>query len=193
LFAACILGATFVAQADDADTATQEIEDVEVIEEISPADLGATGSGPGPSGILDFFGRLHHGVVHLPIAWLFLVVLMDLATFFMGRKEFETPGFYVLGATLLSFLPAVVTGLVRQEFLGAGPDLWVIVGQHRVLVFVTFALTSIAFLFRWMFRDRLDGTVRGAYLALIVAAGVLVMVAGHWGGKIVYGPDYLPF
>mgnify|MGYP001037340239 CR=1 FL=1 len=105
----------------------------------------------------------------------------------------EEIGLWALGLTVLSFVPGLVTGLLRADHVSQSPDLAVLVGQHQAMIFITFGLAALAFGVRWMNRDRLIGPVRGAYLTLVGLSAGLMLVAGHWGGRIVFGPDFLGF
>jgi uncharacterized membrane protein len=64
---------------------------------------------------------------------------------------------------------------------------------HETVVFVMAGLATTALLLRLWRRNRLAGAWRASYLGLVSAATVLVLVAGHFGAKMVFGPDYLPF
>ena len=146
-----------------------------------------------PGGWQDVVGRFHNAVVHVPIGWLLMVLLLDALAFALGRKELEAAGLWALGGALLSFVPAIATGLLRQGFVSQAPDVRALVETHETLIFVTAGVASMAFLWRLAFRRDLVGAKKGAYLALIGVAAVLVAVAGHWGGKVAWGADYLPF
>jgi uncharacterized membrane protein len=176
-----------VAQGVDQEPAAMEA-DIEIV------DAGdAESVGPGPNGLGDFVGRLHHGVVHLPIGWLVFILLLDIAAFGFRRSAAEEVGLWALALTVLSFIPGLVTGMLRADHVADTGDVAVLVGQHQAMIFITFGLTALAFGVRWMNRDRLTGPVRGAYLTLIGLAAGLMLVAGHWGGRIVFGPDFLGF
>lgn len=164
------------------------------VEEIEIVDAGDDApAGPGPADFWDFVGRLHHGVVHLPIGWLLLMVLLDIAAFGFNRRAAEDVGLWTLGLTVLSFVPGIVTGMLRAAHLRDAPEIAVLVGQHQAMIFITFGLAALAFGVRWLNRERLIGGMRGAYLTLIGLAAGLMLVAGHWGGRIVFGPDFLGF
>lgn len=161
------------------------------IEVIDEGDSEPVGSGP--QGLGDFLGRLHHAVVHLPIGWLVFVVMLDITGFGFRRRAAQELGLWALGLTLLAFVPAIVTGLLRAGHVSEGPEIQALVGQHQAMIFITFGLAVLAFGVRWMNRDHLDGVVRGTYLTLVCLAAGLMGVAGHWGGRIVFGPDFLGF
>lgn len=184
-----LMGGVLPAVAQGVDDKPAALEaDIEIV------DAGdAEPAGPGPTGLGDFIGRLHHGVVHLPIGWLLFIVLLDIAAFGFQRRAAEDVGLWALTLTVLSFIPGLVTGMLRSGHVADTGDIAVLVGQHQAMIFITFGLTVLAFGVRWMNRDHLTGSVRGAYLTLIGLAAGLMLVAGHWGGRIVFGPDFLNF
>lgn len=170
----------------------EEVDDADV--EVAPAGGPATTEGGAPrGGLLDVLGRLHVAVVHLPIGWVAMVVLLDLLAFGLRRRELEPAGLWALGATLLSFVPAIATGLLREDTVSQAPAVHALIETHETLVFVAAGLTAAAFAWRWACRRDLGGVRKGAYLALVAAAAALVVAAGHWGGKVAWGPEHLPF
>ena len=170
----------------------EEIEEIEEIEEVAPAVVGDAAAEP-QGGTWELVGRLHPSLVHFPIAWLLLLVLLDLFTFALRREALAPVGLGLLGLTALSFVPAVATGLLRGEVLEEQAALHDLVETHETLMLVTAGLVAAALVLRLARRDRLTGASRAVYLGLIVGAAALVAVGAHWGGKIVFGPGALPF
>jgi hypothetical protein len=50
-----------------------------------------------------------------------------------------------------------------------------------------------AFALRLWRRNSLEGRWRISYLVLLFAATGMVLLAADFGGRMVYGPDYLPW
>jgi uncharacterized membrane protein len=98
-----------------------------------------------------------------------------------------------LGGTLLSLLPTAATGLLRAAHMPSDVAVHSLLVTHRTLNFVVAALVLAAFALRLWRRTRLQGSWRIVYLALVFAATSLVLVAADFGGRMVYGPDYLPW
>ena len=172
---------------DDVD----DVEDVEAVE-VAPSPAAAAIDGK-RGGWQDVVGRFHNAVVHVPIGWLMMVLMLDVLAFAFRRKDLEVAGLWALGGTLVSFVPGILTGLLREDFVSQAPDVHALVDTHETLIFVTAGVAAAAFLWRLAFRRELVGARKGAYLALIAVAVVLVSIAGHWGGKVAWGVDYLPF
>lgn len=171
----------------------EEVEEIEEIEVVAPAPSPTAAAPDAPPGLLDIVGRLHAAVVHVPIGWLLMVLLVDLGALFLRREGWHEVGLLALVATVASFAPAIASGLLRAGQLPAGSPMAALVDVHRTLVFVTAGLTVGALAVRLGARNRLRGALRGLYFVLLVGAVVLVGAAGHWGGKMVYGENFLPF
>jgi len=160
----------------------KEVEEVEVIPD-------AEGSPAAPWGVV---GRFHVAVVHFPIAWVLLTLLLDLLAFGAGRRELADAGRWTLGLGVLSFGPAVATGLLREETMGLPEATHALVEVHETLVLAALAAATAAFLWRWRF-PTLQGHRRVIYLLLMAVACGLVAAGAHWGGKVTWGPEHLPF
>jgi uncharacterized membrane protein len=184
------VGSIALAQTPPAPAAADDIEEVDDVVEVKAAPAVATA---GPAGVSDLLGRLHPAVVHFPIAWLLLLLLLDLGAFVLRRDACERCGVVVLAVAVASCLPALASGLLREDHVGSAPGMADLVGVHEGLMFAVTGVAALALALRLARRNRLAGGWKAAYLALVAAAAVLVGVGGHWGGKLVYGKDFLPF
>lgn len=166
---------------------TEEIEELDSFEdfEIVEADLS-----PGPT---ELAGRMHPAMVHFPIGWITLVLLLDLLTFVFGRRELEPAGLWALVLGVLAFVPAVATGLLRAGYITVSAGIYHPVETHRNLAFLVLLICLAALAIRWKTRKSLTGVVQWVYLAMIAAAAGLIGFVGHLGGKMVYGENFLPF
>ncbi len=159
------------------------------------SDVGADSArtdGPTPSArteptVLEWIGRFHPLSVHFPIAFVFGAALLEAL-------------FVLRGGAGLLLRPAVLV-LARLGALCAPPvallGWWNASGSaesdelelHRWLGVASAALAIVV----WIAAERTaDGNRRWLRAALAVAAAVLG-AAGHYGGILVFGDDYLPF
>lgn len=182
-------------------------EDIEEIKEPTavPAAKGATGAAkpaeashgehhPGehhPSAA-EYFGRFHPALVHMPIGWFVLTLLLELLALALRRNDFSTAAFATHGLTLAAAVPAIASGLLLYSY---GPDGDADIERHRNLMFIMAGVAAVALGLRWWRRSRWEtgGAVRYAYLALTALAVLIMAYAGHLGGVIVHGEDYFPF
>ena len=176
--------------------AVEDVEEVEEVEEVVAVTGAATTAASSRwDAALQLVGRLHPLAVHFPIAWLVLLLLGEALA--LRRRAGEAAawpcsGLALLVLSVLSAVPAVVTGLIRAATLGAGADV-AAVTSHRNVALAAVTAAGVALVLRgWYRRAPLKG-VKGAYLVSLGAAVILVGVAGHLGGELVFGRDYLPF
>jgi uncharacterized membrane protein len=122
-----------------------------------------------------------------------MLAIVDTVALIFKREEWEKWGFYVLVGTVASFVPAIITGLMNASRQERTSEFVAFMPTHRNLIFVMAFLTVTALAIRAARRSRLDGASKWVYLGLVYAAVLMIAVAGDYGGKMVYGADYLPF
>lgn len=128
-----------------------------------------------------FFGRFHPLVVHLPIGLLLIVPFLE----FFGRSPHRA----ALRESVPTVLWLVVLSTVAATALGyllmtGEPDDSFLMERHlwSGLIFGALAIVTL------ILRLRSEGFF---YLASLAAAVVAVSAAGHYGGALVHGPNYL--
>jgi uncharacterized membrane protein len=165
-----------------------------VLEQIGDVQTVTPGEGEGkPTGFSDLVGRLHPALVHFPIAWLVGLAFIDFVGLVLGRETWQRPGLFVLAGTVLSLLPTAATGLMRAVHMPSDAAVHALLVTHRTLNFAVTGLVVAALSLRLLRQNRLRRWSRIAYLGLVFAATGLVLVAADFGGRMVYGPDYLPW
>jgi uncharacterized membrane protein len=187
VLAACVLALApeIAGRAADAAPTIEQLNDVQVV---SPAETGGK-----PSGLGDLIGRLHPALVHFPIACLVALAFVDFVGLVLRREAWRRAGMVVLIATAASLVPAAATGLLRAAYMPTDAAEHALLVTHRALNFTMAGLVVAALVLRAARRNQLQGAWRIAYLALVFVATGLVLVAADFGGRMVYGPDYLPF
>jgi uncharacterized membrane protein len=132
--------------------------------------------------LLALLGRFHPVLVHLPIGFLILGILM---IFYPGKKRIQ-----LMPAIKLSFfwgsmaaMFSLVTGLIL--FLKEGYT-FETVGSHLILgILTTIAALCLYFYFFQKNKD-IDGKVKVFSSCLLL----LLMVTGHKGGELTHGETY---
>lgn len=141
--------------------------------------------------LLVIVGRMHVMAVHFPVALLMLAALLELASLrgqWRGAAALVRP-FAGLGA--LSSIAAASLGLIHALDADYRGELLGYFEWHRALGLATVAGSVLAwYLIEKRRRDPTHKRVRAARI-VIVMLGILVGVAGHLGGALVFGPDYL--
>jgi len=127
--------------------------------------------------MLDFFGRFHPLIVHLPIG----ILLLNVILVFLSQREKYAAAKVVLPLTLLlgalSAVAACVTGLLLSQ---NGDYAAATLSYHKWLG-IAVAIFSLGIYF---FKQQ-ENQVAGVILA------VLLSVAGHFGGTLTHGENYL--
>ncbi|HOX44854.1 MAG TPA: hypothetical protein PK668_14740 [Myxococcota bacterium] len=190
--AACLLASARAAEPSAADgpagAPVEEVEDVEVVAAGAPAPAA-----PAEFGLAQVAGRLHPALVHLPIAWLLLWLLLDGLALGLGREGLRPCGLIVGCLAGLACVPAALSGWLRSvELLAAGASPAVL-PTHRALMWTTTGLTLALALTRFGFRRGFPRGLRWPFLLALAGAVGLMGYAAHLGGKMVFGADFLPF
>ena len=163
----------------------QEIQELKEISDVTPSRSGAGGA--------VLIGRLHPAVVHFPIGWVFLALLIEILSLVTKKPEFSSAGFFLQCLAALSFIPAATTGWLRASAMGTNPEFLALMVPHRNLNLAAGALFFLAVALRIAGRRGWGGHLRIVNLVLIAISTALMLFAGHLGGKMVFGTEYLPF
>lgn len=192
----------------DADDEVEEVEAVEPVEAVEAVQTQTAGAGsdaqsnaePGATATGWTFNKLlahmHPALVHMPIAWLLGWCACECLSLLWAHPWLATAGLPVGLATVLSFAPAVLSGLWRLDELAGGGKSGYDVGPaltHRNLLFVVWGLVVLAAgvrLGNWHARNRAS---RFAYVVLVCVACGIAAWSAHLGGNMVYGDDFLPY
>jgi len=162
-------------------------EEIQEIEEVPAVEV------PGRLSLADLAGRMHPAAVHFPIGWLVLLFGVEAVALLTGNAGWSRAGLVLLAATTASFIPAAITGLLRASALGNDPEFLETMALHRNLTLGAAAACAVALALRVIAGKDFRGTRRLTDLVLVAVGTFLVLVAGHLGGKMVFGEDYLPF
>jgi len=131
---------------------------------------------------LDFMGRLHPLIIHLPIGFILLALLLEFSK--SKFKEAEKVLKFIMLWVILSGLFSISTGYF--QYLQEG-YLWETIQAHFYLGLVTLLL-SIGF---YIFLQ--GGTILNRLPRLFFSLGLLlsIIITGHLGGNITHGEDHL--
>jgi uncharacterized membrane protein len=148
----------------------------------------AAGADSVPSRFQTFVGRLHPLTVHLPIGFLLLAVTLEGAALWrpLRRLRHAVPFVLVLGAA--SAVIAVVAGYLLATTGGYGGA--IVLWHERLGFGVAIAATSAVALWH-SHRLRPSKPLRVAYTSSLLACSALLIAAGHLGGTMARGPEFL--
>ena len=140
--------------------------------------------------LIEFFGRFHPLLVHLPIGILFLAFIFEFASYFSKFKKLRQaiqPSLFV-GA--LFSIAAVLSGLILSNEGGYDDRLLIL---HRNTGIATAIFTTLLYFLRksavTYFQDR--GKRKVVRIFLFIPLVGLLSLTGHLGGSITHGEGYL--
>ncbi len=131
--------------------------------------------------LLAWAGRFHPMLVHLPIGGLAVLLCLEAMHVFRLRQQDAAHRGLAIGFVALSALAAATTGWLLYSADGWGGML---AERHRALGIAFAAVACLAWL-AW-----LVGYAR-TFGGFLVAAALCLGPAGHYGGMLTHGPNYL--
>jgi uncharacterized membrane protein len=141
-----------------------------------------------PSRLHLFVGRLHPLVVHLPIGFLILAALLEGLS---RTRSLRRLGPAVPVALVLGSAGAMLAVLAGTLLAGGGAYDGPTVSWHRLLGIGVAAGAVLTTALWYAGRVHRRAWVRGAYSASLLLTLSLLLAAGHLGGTLTRGPDYL--
>lgn len=132
---------------------------------------------------LQFLGRFHPALLHLPIGLIVLVPVLEIAG--ARRAALREAADFVLRAALALALPTLALGYMLAY---GGGDISATVTRH---MWGAIALCIGLMLCVLVRREWTVGGQRSVYPALLTATLLILVWTGHEGGSITHGSDYL--
>lgn len=136
-----------------------------------------------------FLGRFHPVTLHFPIGFLVLVFLLEIYAFVRPSQELRriVQGILILGA--LGAVSVAAFGFILAQEGGYDPTTltW---HQYLGLAVAVLAVVSAVMHHRG-FRDGATAFHRWRYRGVLSVAVVCLMAAGHQGGNLTHGSQYL--
>lgn len=140
----------------------------------------------GSDALLLFFGRFHPLILHLPIGALFALFVMELIQWIRPKHQLGKACEILLWVSLLSAVPTVLAGLL----LASGGDYEEeLLGRHQWLGMATTALCAWLLVLRYWAGDK--PKFFWMYRPLLFINVILLTLAGHYGGSLTHGANYL--
>ena len=128
----------------------------------------------------------HPMFVHFPIALYLLGVLLTLGYVWRRAPEFERFAYWAFVLSWIGAAVAALAGLVDLGGLAPDDARRDSINQHITSGVALLIINGLVVYFRFRWPDVLTGSRRWAYLALVAAGVVVVVLTGWLGGKLVY-------
>ena len=142
-----------------------------------------------PSNVVLFIGRFHPLLVHLPIGFLIAAFLVEGVARFTPFKGAGQAVPFLLGFGALGAAVAAIAGSFLA--LGGGYDEELIFWHQRLGITVAVLATLALAFYLLMVRGRARLLFERLYGVLLVGTVGVLGVAGHLGGSLTHGGDYL--
>lgn len=135
-----------------------------------------------------FLGRFHPLVLHLPIGFLALAFIMECMSRFRRFHQYRAPVGFVLAVGAASALATTVLGLMLAEGGGYDED---VLSSHQWTGIGVCVFSIMALAFRRLSQKRTSLSADRLYIGTMTAMVITIAVAGHYGGSLTHGSDYL--
>ncbi len=133
-----------------------------------------------------FLGRFHPLVVHLPIGFLFLAVIMEFLAFYF-KDKFTGLDKAISIAWLCGGIAALFSAIIGYLLsTGGGYDEQTLFWHKWLGVLLT-----MLSLFAWAVKSGFIKLPKTTFSILIILVVVTISVTGHLGGNLTHGGDYL--
>lgn len=150
----------------------------------------ADGSVHGIDRLARFAGRFHPVVVHFPIALLLAGLAAEACYIVSHRAWFSSAARFSILTGAVGAVIAALLGWANAAFTQYSGKTAHTLTWHRWLGIGTVLVAVAAAALSETSRRKPAIGLRRLYLAVLIAAALLVGVTGHFGGTLVFGPDY---
>jgi uncharacterized membrane protein len=152
---------------------------------------------PGLKRLLERFPELrrhpHPAISHFPIVFMLSASFFSFLYVVTGHKSFDDTAFYMLGAGLVTMIPAVVSGLFTH-WLNFPGGIQRTVKLEIGLSLAVMTIGGITFVWHWLSPQVLTnlGGSNLLYFILVLALAPLVTANGYFGGMVTFPLDEEP-
>jgi uncharacterized membrane protein len=133
-----------------------------------------------------FFGRFHPLILHLPIGFLVIAFTLEIMSRFPRFRSYKAAvGFVLASGAVLSVIAAVL-GLMLAQAGDYSPDLLPV---HKWSGIAVAVLACASFILHRISLSK--PVIDKFYLSALSLTMLLLAIAGHYGGSLTHGSDYL--
>jgi uncharacterized membrane protein len=138
--------------------------------------------------ILIFFGRFHSLVVHLPLGFLVLAILLELIIRFRNQHQFRPLVKFIWLLSTISGLLSVLMGLALAA--GGGYD-EVTLDRHKFSGIALVIISAACYVLSSSRIPLAEKTLGILYSSFVLLAVISIVITGHLGGSLTHGSNYL--
>lgn len=138
-------------------------------------------------GVFAFLGNFHPLLLHVPIGTLIVLAVLEIVDYFKPKLKITNASPIVLWFSILSIIPTVYLGFFLAASGGYNADKLFL---HKWLGWTT-ALLSIWLAVYQTWVQEKSKQFKLSYKVFVILVVTLLSVAGHYGGSLTHGSDYL--
>ena len=127
-----------------------------------------------------FIGRFHPIILHLPIGGLITLFVMEIINSYRPNLNLDSACSILLWFSVVTVIPSAILGFMLASSGNYDDEL---LNLHKWLGWLT-ALVCI-----WLLYFKLKS--KKTYKVLLYTNVIFLLVAGHFGGQLTHGKDYL--
>ncbi|MFM8468823.1 MAG: c-type cytochrome domain-containing protein [Limisphaerales bacterium] len=140
-----------------------------------------------------FLGPFHSVVLHFPIGFVVMAFLVDVFALWRRQPELQPAITLMLALSVATTVLTIALGLLRASGAEYDPQT---LAAHKNYGIAVGALTVGTFLLQWLGYRKTEGDpprpfLRGGYRVLLLTNITLLVIAGHEGGNLTHGSNYL--
>jgi len=135
-----------------------------------------------------FLGRFHPLVLHIPIGALVGVFVLEAIDVLSPKLKLGQASHILLWFTVVSFIPAIVAGLLIGSTGGYREEL---LNEHKNLGFITAFISAALLIVRQFLLNKESKGIAWTYRGILFVSVILLSLTGHEGGSLTHGTTYL--
>ena len=135
-----------------------------------------------------FVGRFHPLILHLPIGALVILFIMEIVHAFRPKLKLDSACNLLLWFSVISIIPTLALGFLLGTSGSYDDDL---LNSHKWLGWFTALICIWLVVLRQKKSSDNENKVTRFYKAFLFTNVVLLSLAGHYGGYLTHGEDYL--
>ncbi len=142
---------------------------------------------------MEFLAGLHPKLIHFPIAFLYIYVLLETAGVLSGKSFFQKSAHLFLFIGVLAAIAAVVSGNQAADIAAKWKDKGAaipmdLISDHEDFATITLWYFSGLLVLRTYFviKKRFQGAILYLFIILALAGAYFIYQTGELGGKLVY-------
>jgi uncharacterized membrane protein len=142
---------------------------------------------------MEFLAQLHPKIVHFPVAFLSIYVLLEITGVFSKKDFLRNTAFLFLFLGVLAAIAAVITGNQASELASQWEDKGAIIpfgliSQHEEYANITLWYFAALLVFRTylVIKKKFKSAIQYVFIVLAIVGGYLIYETGDLGGRLVY-------